>query len=59
MVVEQSFGVQIVRIHHILFELCEREKKERSRRTKSEFSLFNFPHCHKEYGALGVYFTLE
>ena len=38
--VEQSFGVQMVCVHHTVFELYLREKKE-ERRTKQTFT-FDF-----------------
>ena len=56
MIVEQSFGVQIIRIYHILFELCMREKKEgkkerkkeRRKKNKIEIFMFDFLDCEKD-----------
>ena len=50
LIVVHSFGVQIVRIHGILFELCMREKKKEERRrskkkNKVEMYAFNFLDC--------------
>ena len=41
-VAEQSFGVYIIRIHHIVFELCFLEKEERNKTNKIEFFTFGF-----------------
>ena len=48
MIVEHSFGVRIVRIRRLLFELCLMEKKEekeeekRRRKKKNKIEIFAF-----------------
>ena len=56
--------MQIVRIRHILFELCVREKKKKKERkeekgTKSKFSHAIFSTVRRINGTLGVCYTLE
>ena len=70
MIVEHSFGVWIVRICCIVFELClikkkkeerkkreERRKKEERRRTKSKSSRSIFSIVRRSHGTPGIYFT--
>ena len=50
LIVEQSFGVYLTRIHNILFELSMREKKQRKRKEKNNIKVFmiNFLICEKD-----------
>ena len=47
------------RTHSIIFELCMREKKERSGRTKSKLSCSIFSTVRGVNGTLGVCFTVR
>ena len=61
LVVEQSCGVQIICIHHTVFELCVREKKERRKTTATtlKFSCLMFSTVTRINETLGVYFASE
>ena len=56
----QSFGVQIVCIHHRVFEFCAREKKK-GKKNKVEICMLEILDCEKDSRSLGVgiYVTLE
>ena len=55
LIVEHSFGVQIVCIRHILFELCSMNKKNEERRRKSKFSHSIFSNVRKSHWTLGLF----
>ena len=54
-----SFGVQIICIRHILFELCIREKKTEKRKKKIEILHAIFLPVRRINGTLRVCFNLE
>ena len=65
LIVEQSFGVQIICIYHIPVELYMRENKESKKKgrrratTKLKFTCLIFSTVRSIDGTLGVYFTQE
>ena len=62
MIVEHLFGMQIICIHHIRFELClMKKKKERRRKKKNKIELFafDFLDCEEKSWDSGLYFTQE
>ena len=56
--VEQSFGVQIICICCILFELCVTEEKEK-RKNKIQIFITIFSNVKRINGTLGVRYTLQ
>ena len=48
MIVEHSFGVRIVFIRRILFELCLMEKKKKKNNNKIEIFAFDFLDCEEK-----------
>ena len=46
LIVEHLFGVKIVQLSHIHFELCVREKKKEEEQI--QFFIFNFLNCEKD-----------
>ena len=67
MIVEHSFGVWIVCIHRILYELCsmvkkeERKKKERRRKKYNKIKIFaiDFLDCEENSWNLGAIFDIH
>ena len=60
MIVEHSFGVWIVRIRHMLFELCLMVKKEGERKkNKIEIFAFDFIDCEEKSWNSGTIFYIR
>ena len=57
--VEQSFGVQITRIFHIVFKQCVREKKEERQKNKIKIFIFDFLNCVKDQWNSGSIFYIR
>ena len=68
MIVEHSFGVQIVNIRHIPLELClmekkerkkERRRKRRKKKNKIKILAFDFLDCEEKYWNLEAIFDIR
>ena len=57
--VEHSFGVQIVRIHRILFESCLMNEKEERKKIKIEIFPFDFFYYEEKSWDAGAIFCIR